>query len=48
MFNRSYSLCPFSLTISPFSVTIPVINDAGVTSKAAFHTQIPSAAILTV
>jgi hypothetical protein len=46
--DRSYTFSPSSLTITPFSVTIAVINDAGVTSNAAFHTPIPRAAVLTV
>jgi hypothetical protein len=46
--DRSYTFSPSSLTTTPFSVTIALISDAGVTSNDAFHTPIPWAAVLTV
>jgi len=30
---------------TPFSVIIPSINEAGVTSKAGFHTEIPKTCV---
>jgi hypothetical protein len=46
----SAPLSAFNLKISagvkiPFSVMMAVINSAGVTSKAGFHTEIPEAQI---